>query len=223
MNVRTGKALLRGESGVSAVEFALSLPVLLAIGGYGVEVANLALTQLRVSQAALYLADTASRVGLTSALTTKQLRESDINDVYFGLAKQGEPIKLTTYGRITLSSLEGRADGTQWLHWQRCIGANNKAGYGSNWDAGTGTAGVTVTSMGDSGAPVKAPANSGVMFVEINYDYRPLFGTTYVAAQKIRYTASYIIRDQRDFTQVYSPGTKADCKTTPYLATANKT
>ena len=139
-------------------------------------------------------------------MSTTQLRETDINDIFQGLRLQSAPIKLTTYGRVTLSSLEAQSNGTQLLHWQRCVGLNNKTGYGSNYgSAGSGTAGTTVANMGDAWSPVTAPAGAGVMFVEINYDYRPLFGSMFVATQKLHYIASYIVRDSRDFSQVYNP------------------
>ena len=225
-----GSRLARCERGITAVEFALTMPILLAIGGYGVEIANLSLAHMRVSQYALYLADSASRVGLTAPQASTQLRESDINDIFVGLYEQSKSMKLTTFGRVTLSSLEGKSDGTQWLHWQRCVGLKQNAG-GVNYDSSYGTIAKTDTNgkspswtnaknetvswMGDSNAHITAPVNGGVMFVEINYDYQPLFGSLYVAKQRLHYIASYIVRDTRDYTKVYpsSPAAVSDCFT----------
>ena len=134
--------LRRDTSAVALTEFAFALPILLTIGMFGVEESNIALTHLRVSQYALTLADNASRVGV-SGLTTQQLREIDINDVLTGTRQQGARINLTTYGRITLSSLETNSSGGQWIHWQRCIGLRSGAGYDSTYGTeGTGASGT---------------------------------------------------------------------------------
>ena len=78
-------ARLRGDrGGLALIEFALGAPIVLTIGGYGLELSNLSITHMRVSQIALNLADHASRVGLTSTLTPTQLREADVNDVMAG-------------------------------------------------------------------------------------------------------------------------------------------
>jgi hypothetical protein len=111
-------------------------------------------------------------------------------------------MKLTTYGRVTLSSLEGQSNGTQLLHWQRCIGAQKGTGYDSDYSAGTGTAGKTVTNLGSSTQPITAPANSGVMFVEVNYLYQPVFGGLFVSPSRLHYIASFIVRDNRDYSAV---------------------
>ena len=63
--------------------------------------------------------------------------------------------------------------------------------------------------MGPVGGQVNAPAASGVMFVEINYLTRPLFGTWLTAPARLNYIASFIVRDRRDFAQLYNPSPAA--------------
>ena len=221
---------LRGDrSGVAMLEFAFTLPIVLGIGGYGIEVSNLALMNLKLSQIALALADNASRVGTTTSLSTQQLREIDINDILAGLRLQGKAIDLTTRGRIVLSSLENVQQSydtapVQRIHWQRCIGLKSGTGYDSSYgtttaaagsDATVANAGTTVaTGMGDTGALINAPASSAVMFVEINYEVKPLFGTLLMSPSRVHYIASFIVRDNRDFKQMFNP--------TPAVATGNK-
>jgi Flp pilus assembly protein TadG len=219
-------ALGRDRSGTALLEFALALPLVIAVSAYGLEVANLALLNLRVSQAALALADNASRVGTYSSVSTQQLREVDINDIFAATRYQGQGINLTTNGRITLSSLENIQQSydpdapVQRIHWQRCLGMKTDVGsdkYESSYGTTTTAAGTTNTSankgtdaasgMGDPGAKVNAPAGSAVMFVEINYLTRPLFGTMLVSPSRIHYIASFIVRDRRDFSQLYNPAT----------------
>lgn len=220
----------RNESrGLATIEFAMCLPVLLLAGGYGIELANYAVVNLRVSQVALSLADNASRVGLMGSLSVVQLRESDLNDVLQAARLQGDSIDLTAHGRITLSSLENvqqsfDSEPVQRIHWQRCIGVRSGADYDSSYGtsaitdgiAATQTAAGTVLSagMGDTGFKVNAPTGSGVMFVEVNYDYQRLFGSMFMGPRKIHEVASLIVRDRRDFTQLYNPSpaaTRATC------------
>jgi len=248
---RATDRLRRDTSGVALIEFAFSLPILLTLGLFGLETANLALINLRVSQIALNLADNASRVGLLNDIQIEQLREVDMNDVLQAVRNQGQSIGLTQYGRVTVSSLEN-ADGTQRIHWQRCIGLIGSPGYTSNYgitstngqSSGANydpTAGVNTASSGDNsashpgsvatGAPgqvgivgmgdnaadaVQAPLKGGVIFVEINYRYQPLLGNAAIIApllgttdKRIHYTASFVIRDNRDLSQLYNPSPQA--------------
>ncbi|PXA87074.1 histidine kinase [Nostoc sp. 3335mG] len=245
---RAGK-LRKDEGGLALLEFALALPVVLFCGGYGIEISNYALVQLNISQYALNLADNASRVGVVSSNGVSTLRETDINDVLQATKIQGDSINLTTYGRITLSSLENVAQDydkttTQRIHWQRCIGLKSGSGYDSSYGTALTTAGAaapdnytasandqyagvaTPGGMGDAGSQVTAPADTGVMFVEINYDYQPFFGTLFIAPSKIHYIASFVVRDNRDFTQITNPAPTATASTcnlyTAGPATINK-
>lgn len=244
---RPTAALPADTRGAALLEFALALPIVMAMGGYGVELANLAITNLRVSQVAMQLADNASRIGVNTGLPTYQLREGDINDVLQGARLLGGGLNLTTNGRVTLSSLENiaqrysdHADDTapvQRIHWQRCIGL--RTGYGTAtataWDSSYGavaplaTAGTDPTyanrgtdSSGMGSNPVvTAPSGAGVIFVEINYQYQPLFGTLYVSPTKIHYIASFIVRDRRDFYRIWNPVPPAGTPT-PVASTCDK-
>jgi len=222
------RRLRRDRAGVAMLEFALAAPIVLGIGCWGLELANLAVINLRVSQIALNLADNASRVGTYTTLSTQQLREVDINDILQGGRYQGQGINLTANGRITLSSLENVAQKydtanngapVQRIHWQRCIGTRGGTGYDSQYKANVSTtAGIDATQANKGydlpagisdggGATVTAPGGSGLMYVEINYLARPLFGTWLLAPQRIHYIASFIVRDKRDYSQIFtSPG-----------------
>jgi hypothetical protein len=228
--------LRKAESGLALLEFALSLPIVLTLGGYGIELANLAMVNMRVSQYTLDLADNASRVGLGSGLSTTQLRETDVNDVLLAAKMEGAGIKLTTNGRVTISSLENiqqtyngtniDAQPVQRLHWQRCIGAKTGTDYESIYNSSIAPIATTVgtyapnataaakpdylgiampSGIGDPGATkVTVPTGSGLIYVEVNYAYTPLFGSMFVSAQKLHYTASYIVRDKRDYSHIYA-------------------
>ncbi len=214
------RRLRAARGGTATIEFALVSPLVLYLGGAGIEYANYGLAQLRVSQIAMALADNASRVGLASTLTSVQLRETDVNDILTGARMQGAGIRLTTNGRIIISSLEYvqqsyDSSPVQRIHWQRCIGLKSGTNFDSSYGTTTATAGTdaTVTNagtaastgMGDTGYKVSAPSGSGVMFVEVNYNYQPFFGSMFVSNKFMHYTASFVVRDLRDYAQIYNP------------------
>jgi Flp pilus assembly protein TadG len=224
------------QAGLALLEFALTLPIIMLVGGYGIELSYFALCHLKVSQYALNLADSASRVGVVASSGVSQLRETDINDVLQATKLQGDGIDLTTFGRVTLSSLENVAQDydkttTQRIHWQRCIGLKKGTGYDSTYGVAKTTAGAdapanwvatandqyaglaAASGMGDAGSMVSAPVDSGVMFVEINYDYQSLFGSLFIKPTKIHYLASFIVRDNRDFSQITNPYPAATAST----------
>lgn len=225
-----GRRLHRDQSGLALLEFAFTAPIVLSIGMYGIENASLALANMRTSQAALNIADTASRLGTTNVLNVQQLRESDIADVVAQIRQQTNAWGLTTRGRVIISSLEEKG-GKQMIHWQRCVGLRTSADYVSHYDGPNGptkptdgsdatpaNAGIEVPGgMGPATAKVLAPDASGVMFVEVNFEYKPVVSDRWLPAgtTRLHYIASFIVRDRRDFSQIFpSPSLPANDKMT---------
>lgn len=204
------RSLRTDTSGLAMIEFAYALPMMIGVTFFGLEMTNLAMVSHKVSQAASAMADNMSRVGLLSVLSTTQIRESDVNDSFIGVVRQTEGLELMTRGRVIISSLQQNASGGQWIAWQRCLGTKNVASsYGVQGDGATGTA---FPGMGPASARVQAPPGSAVMVTEIIYDYKPLFSTMFIPARTLRYHASYIVRDERDLTQIYNPNPAASVK-----------
>jgi hypothetical protein len=198
-------------SGLAVIEFAYVVPVLTAVGIGGVEMTNFANTNMKISQAAMALADNMSRVGLESSLSSVQIREADVNDGFIGFQRQTEGLNFTANGRIILSSLERNAEGGQWIHWQRCSGSLAVAPrYGTQ---GTGITGTAFLGMGPATGRVTAPVDTAVMFVEVTYNYQPLFTGFFLRSRTIRHEASFINRDPRDLSQIYNPNPAAPVAT----------
>lgn len=191
--------LLRHTGAVSAVEFALIAPVLSAAGLGTIELANMATTYMRVSQAAMMLADNASRAKQASGNAGAVMREFDVNDLFASIDLQYPGLAMFTNGRVILSSLEQNNAGGQWIHWQRCKGSLVAASkYGVQ---GTGTStGTSFAGMGPSGNLLTADANSAIMFVELYYQYRPIFYPVGGSAPVIYRSAAVYVRDDRDLT-----------------------
>lgn len=191
------------KSGIALTEFALSLPLLMGVGLYGTETANVALVNMRVSQAALQIADNASRVGEASQLAQRRIYERDINDLLLGSNIQaGTAIDLYEHGRVIISSLEMNEDGGQWIHWQRCKGKKrHNSTYGN---AGQGATGDDFPGMGKAGEELTALEDDAVIFVEVSYDYQPLVDDVFTGgARVVNTTAAFNVRDARDLSQIY--------------------
>lgn len=220
---RIAGALRRDRNGVALVEFAFSLPLVLLVGLVGIDVANFAIANLRVSQIAMTTADNAARV-------RDSIDEHDINELFIGARLVGESIQFAEHGRVILSSLEPRTvnptkTGTelnQWIRWQRCYGEKNvTSNYGEPRTAanaiirdGSENSGSnpsdqiksvprigvldTPTGMGPYGNQVAASSGTAVMFVEVVYDYQPIFMNRIIGNRTIRYKAAFNVRQRND-------------------------
>jgi hypothetical protein len=197
------RRLAASASGVAATEFAMVLPFLLGAGLMGLEVANRAVVQMQVSQLASQIADNASRIGDTSSLQNRKIYEADLNDLFFGAELQGgNRLQLFDRGRVIISSLEVVPDteDQQYIHWQRCLGAKNHiSSYGLEGDGLE----AGLPGMGPEGEEVRTFPDEAVIFVEIAYDYQSLVGEAFGFNDEVHATASFIVRDDRDLTQIY--------------------
>jgi len=209
---RSLRALCRDRAGVAAVEFALSLPLLLLLMTLGIEYTNYVLTRKKISEIAALLADNASRMGDQSVLSNKPITEAEIQDLFEGAVLQaGNQIDLPQSSRIILSSLERKSDGHQWIHWQRCFGTKvHDPVFGREGDGNNGT---SITGMGPPSWRVTADAGSAVMFVEISYRYRPIIGLLPLSLQDVTEFAAFRVRDERDLSGIHSANgvTPATC------------
>ena len=188
--VRLATSLRDCRSGVAAVEFALAIPIVLTIGLTGLELANLALASLRVSEIATTIADAAGRAG-SSADPTVALDEADVNELFTAANQIGGTMGFPANGRIILSDLEMRSDGSgQWIRWQRCYGRRTKIStFGVPRDSSNavisdgseltapsdqtnsvpsnGFVATPTTGMGKTGQQITAASGTAVMFVEV--------------------------------------------------------
>lgn len=123
------------------------------------------------------------------------VREIDVNELLNVTMANGAGLDLKNNGRVILSSLEvDPKTGYQWIHWQRCAG--NKAFVSS--DGPEGKSSGSFIGMGTAGEEAVALPETAIMFVEIAYDYQPLVGEQWIGKRTLRYTASFMVRDERD-------------------------
>lgn len=193
--LRRARRLRDDQSGLAIIEFAYALPVLMVLSMGGLEIANLAMAHMRVSQIAMLVADNASR-------ERTSIDEADINEIFTGAALAGSNLKdFQANARIFLSDLEpngqtGTAEG-QFIRWQRCWGNGSfTSSYGV---AGDGTSDATLaTGMGPAGNKITSGAATAVMFVEVAYTYQPLVSNALFGPKVIRYTSAFNVRERTD-------------------------
>lgn len=182
-------------SGLAMLEFAFSLPILLALSLTGAELTNYIISRMRISQIALHLADNAARIGSGSQLQAKTINEADINDLLTGAGLQSGELALFTHGRVIISSLEPDPanSGKNRIRWQRCRGAKTAQ------TSAYGAAGATnLNGMGKTGRLATAPTDGVTMYVEVYYEYQPLLKASFAPNTNFREEASMMVRDRRD-------------------------
>jgi Flp pilus assembly pilin Flp len=205
-STRLLRRLRREQRGASAIEFALILPVFLTLSLYGTEIAYMASVDMQLSQIATSLADNASRLGQTdNSAVTPSISAGEVESVLLGAMKQGDPLDITTKGRVILSSLEEDVEtGDQFIHWQKCSGTLTEASRYGEEGGGLDSA-TAITGVGESGG-VRAASLSAVMVAEVYYKHEGLFGTTFVGEPILRKEGVFQIRDDRDL----APGVTGD-------------
>jgi hypothetical protein len=207
------------RSGLAFIEFAFALPVVLALGLLGLETANYAMSNLRVSNIAMLTADNASRV-------RDSIDEGDVVELMTGAKMSGANINFAQNGRIILTDLERHStQNLQWVRWQRCDGALNYAANPTALRPMT-AAGVVITngteiyntdritassapsnetkaslaSVGSGSNVISANAGTAVMVVEVAYNYQPVIPNSFLQGRRITYVSAFNVRQRTDQT-----------------------
>ena len=188
------QTIRKDSEGVAMIEFAFIAPFFLTLIVGGLELTNLALTHLRVSQMAMTVADNAGRVAAG-------IDEANIYEVFTGADIIANNIDFERDGRMVLSSLEenGQAGDNrgQTIRWQRCWGdlavpsAYGAQGKGKNDSS-------LASGMGAPGNRIASAPNTVVMFVEVTYQYRPLIWSELSNPTTIRYESAFNVRGRQN-------------------------
>ena len=189
------RSLPRDSRGLALTEFAFAAPIFLTLVLAGLELTNLALAHLRVSQMAMTVADNAGRV-------TSGIDEANIYEVFSGAEANSSALGFKENGRIVLSSLEhngrsGSREG-QTIVWQRCWGDDTavSSSYGVEGDGKNND--DLEFGMGNGSNTITALEGTAVMFVEATYDYQPLVDTGFFDPPTIRYESAFNVRGRQN-------------------------
>lgn len=187
--------LRKDDRGLAVIEFAYSLPVLLALGLGGLETANLAIAHMRVSQVAMMVADNASRVRTS-------IDQADINEIFTGAELTAASLKnFKANTKIYLSDVEPNGKATpntgQYIRWQCSWGSG---GFTSSYGAiGNGQNDATLAAgIGPHGNKITSSSGTAIMFVEVAYTYQALVSESIFGAKVIRYTSAFNVRERTD-------------------------
>lgn len=207
------------RSGVAFLEFAFALPVVLALGLLGLETANYAISNLRVSNIAMLTADNAARV-------RDSIDEGDVVELLTGAKMSGASINFAQNGRIILTDLERHStQNLQWVRWQRCDGALNYAATPTALRPLTASGAVisngteiyqtnrytdssnpssqtkaTLTQVGSGANVISAASGTAVMVVQVAYNYQPVIPNSFLQGRQITYVSAFNVRQRSDQT-----------------------
>ena len=199
------RGLIANQSGVSIIEFALSLPLILGAATYGIEAANMTYCSQIMGDIAVMSADSTARVRTA-------ISEGDITEILTAAKTLGTGINFAAHGRIIVSGLEPvyQAGSTtiitdQKIGWQRCSGAlTQNSSYGVATDL-LGTAG-----MGPTGRKIAAAAGTDVIVVEVRYQYQPIISAALYGPKTMTAIAAITVRE-RPNNAVGGTGTASPC------------
>lgn len=187
--------LRRDTRGLAMIEFAFVAPLFLTLVLTGLELSNLALAHLRVSQMAMTVADNAGRV-------TSGIDEANIYEVFTGAEVTASGLDFEANGRMVLSSLEDNgkngSNAGQTIVWQRCWGDDTSVtpAYGVEGDGKNDDS--LEDGLGSGSDKITALEDTAVMFVEVTYDYQPLVSTGFFDPPTIRYESAFNVRGRQN-------------------------
>ncbi|WP_395018946.1 TadE/TadG family type IV pilus assembly protein [Dongia sp.] len=164
-----GEKFLKDERGVTAIEFALVLPVVLLILLGCFEVPRYVLIVQKISR-------TSSGVADLVAQADEPLQKNQLTDIFNAGKVMMQPYDIVTNGKIYVSSINNPSGAGVALTWQR----NN---------GGTGPASKITT--GASIPAALAPAsNEEVLAAEVYFTYQPVLSTLIYTGSTL-YRVSY--------------------------------
>lgn len=192
------RRIARSRRGIALTEFAFALPIFVTLLFGGLEIINLVMAHMRISQIAISVADNAGRV-------RQSIDESDIYEIFAGAdLVAGSSSDFAQNGKIVLSSLmpngqTGSSEG-QTINWQRCHGSLAVSPrYGTQ---GTGSNDATLAAgLGPTGSKIKAADGTAIMFVEVSYRYTPQILPSIVTnGLDLRYESAFNVRERTNQT-----------------------
>ena len=186
--------LRRDTRGVSIVETALWLPLVIMAGMGGMEYTNFVLANQKLERISAIAADTIARNTLAAS-------ENSFHDVFEAVERLDAPFDVKESGRTILTGVIGvNQDGevVNKVVWQRCGGNKTTivSQIGSEW---------TATSDFGEGPDVTLPngvvlqQNQMVVVAEVGYEYKPLINLVHIRQRGdgiIRQRSMYVTRGQ---------------------------
>jgi len=153
-------AVLRDTSGVTAIEFALVLPIMVFLAIGSIEFGRLLLVTQKLQNGTFILADLTAR--------DKTLSECQLENIFLALDNIIQPYEFAASGAAIVSSIGVDPSGDPVVNWQ---------------EDGAGTL-TAVSAIGEEGDEATLPedlyivAGETIIVAESFYAYEPIFGLT---------------------------------------------
>ena len=176
------KAWLGDERAVAAVEFALVLPLLLALYLGSVEASRLYTADRKVSTLASSMADLVSRQKGVIKLST-------LNDYFTAATTVMRPLSTTGLGQV-VSLVQINSSGTATVKWSQASGQGANREVDSPFPLAA-SARINQLARGASGWLIAA---------EVFYSYEPMLGYIIRDAVQLRHTEYFLPRFEEEIT-----------------------
>lgn len=164
--------LCRDRRGVSAMEFALILPLLALFSAGTLDVSRLILVTQKLQSAAFTLADLTARID-TEKTTT-------LGNLFLAIDQVVKPFPFATRGTAIVTSVESKtADNAPTVAWQ-CQG---RSGYAAR----SGVGAPSKTALLPAGLDIRR--GETIIVAEVYFDYAPLFSIGVLGPRVIRRVA----------------------------------
>lgn len=167
----------RDHRAVSLMEFAMVLPLIVALGMGGMELTNFILAHQKVERLAATSADLLAR-------TKVKPNERQVNDGFTAIDVMSKPYDLRQQGRVILTGIIGTANPTTGnlenkVAWQRCDGDLNgqTSAYGSEWTATNDFADGPAVTLPNN---IQLSIGHMVVISEVFFRYRPMISSAWL-------------------------------------------
>lgn len=191
--------------GVSIIEFALTLPMLVLVGAGGLELINYILANQKIERIASITADNVARNALAPS-------ERSFTDTFAGVNEIAAPFDFDAEGRVIMTGVIGVAQGSAIVGkvvWQRCSGQL----AGINSTVGSEATDPTRWAEGpDAVLPnnIALLQNQLVVISEVAYRYDPMISLAQLpssaASGIVRQRSIFVSRGQAFPSVTPSPG-----------------
>jgi len=171
--LRSIKKFLRLQEGVAFVEFAITLPFLLALFMGAVEVTRYILIAQKVEKATVTISDVVAQ--------EKTIGTTAMNQLITAVSQVMQPYTFSTNGYVIVSSVTPNAGGTPTIQWQYKGGGTwaQSSKIGSSGGTATLPTGFTLS------------AGENVIIAEVYYNYTTLMVNSVIPGGTIYKTAFF--------------------------------
>lgn len=182
------RRLAQSQRGVSAVEFALILPIFVGLMGAGIEISSLMIANMKVQRLATMTADMVAQSGSSES----RISEAQIYDILSAMDLAAQPLDIRGHGRVIISAVMGedtRNGGeanVNRIKWQR---------FDGSYTAASSVIGCWSSSDTTNVIGRQLRLGEPLFHAQVSYVYQPIFNRAFVkwfnVPETITHTATY--------------------------------